>query len=222
MSSHLFFDCKYSSQLWKWLCYKLNFFYPILGWNDVWSLCNKFGASQCKNVIEAAVIYVLNSIWLARNKIRFQSTKMNFSTATSYIMEAVSLAGSVALATKHLNMHEFTIINSFKVIMRPLKAPNNMEVIWKPPSRNWIKINCDGALSSTSGLSACGGIVRNSDEKFMGAFASYLGVSNSFMAKISGAMLSIEFACENNLNFIWLETDSLAMVKAFKSPFIMA
>ncbi|XP_058783723.1 uncharacterized protein LOC131658448 [Vicia villosa] len=190
-------------------------------WNDVWSLCNKYGAGQCKSVVGAAVIYVLNVIWLTRNKFRFHNAGMNFSAATSYIMDAVSLAGSASSTAKHLNVHDFIILKSFKVSIRPPKAPVIMEVIWKPPPRNWIKINCDGVSSSSPGLSACGGIVRNSDGMFLGAFASSVGISNSLMAELSGAMIAIEFAYENNWNFVWLETDSTMVVKAFKSPFVV-
>ncbi|XP_058763321.1 uncharacterized protein LOC131636708 [Vicia villosa] len=124
------------NKLWNWLGLKLNFSYPILCWNDVWSLCNNFGAGQCKSVVGAVVIYVLNVTWLARNKIRFHNAKMNFSAATSYIMEVVSLAGSVSSVTKNSNMQDFIILKSFKVTIRPPKAPVIIEVIWKPPPRN--------------------------------------------------------------------------------------
>ncbi|XP_058726803.1 uncharacterized protein LOC131598195 [Vicia villosa] len=127
------------------------------------------------------------------------------------------MAGNSSTATSFVNMEDFVIIKRFNVNIRPPRAPNILEVIWKPPPKEWIKINCDGAAIS-SGLAGCGGIVRNSDGIFLGAFASGLGEANSLTAELYGAILAIEFAFARNWNNIWLETDSTAVVKAFNSP----
>lgn len=113
-------------------------------------------------------------------------------------MAIVSIARSFVTYASHLSIRDFVIPNSFKVIIRPPKAPNIIEVIWNPPPRNWIKLNCDGASISPSGNSTCGGIARDNDGGFLEAFASFLGVSNSLIAKLSNAMLAIEFAYEKS------------------------
>ncbi|XP_058773969.1 uncharacterized protein LOC131648172 [Vicia villosa] len=92
----------------------------------------------------------------------------------------------------------YIIVNGkcYKVIIRLSKAYNIIEVIWQPPPRNWIKLNCNGASISPSGILACGGIARDNDNSFLGTFASCLGVENSLITKLSGAILVIEFAYE--------------------------
>lgn len=71
-----------------------------------------------------------------------------------------------------------------------------MEVIWKPPPWDLIKINCDGASLNNLGPLACGSIARDFEGMFLGAFASFIGLANSLIAKLTGAMLAIEFAHE--------------------------
>ncbi|XP_058742332.1 uncharacterized protein LOC131614798 [Vicia villosa] len=214
---HLFFDCSYASYLWNWYQTMLNLPLPISGWSDLWSICRKSYAAKRKTVSIGAFISILNTIWMARNKVRFQNNFCSVFSSISYITAAVSLAGNSSVASSFVNMDDFMIIKKFNVAIRPPRAPNIVEVIWKPPPRGWIKINCDGAVIS-SGLSGCGGIGRNSDGVFLGAFASSLSGANSLTAELLGAILAIEFAFERNWKNIWLETDSTAVVKAFSSP----
>ncbi|XP_058776768.1 uncharacterized protein LOC131651114 [Vicia villosa] len=214
---HLFFDCEYASCLWKWLQNILNLPFPISGWPDIWSICRRSFSAQCKTLSTAAFIFIFNAIWMARNKVRFHNMFCSISSSISYILDDVSLAGNCSSVSSYINMEDFMIIKSFDVSIRPPRAPNILEVIWKPPPNDWFKIYCDGA-ATLSGLSGCGGIARNSDGVFLGAFASCLDGANSLTAELYGAILAIEFAFVRNWNNIWLETDSTAVVKAFNSP----
>lgn len=90
-------------------------------------------------------------------------------------MAIVSFAMSFVTYASHLSIRDFVIPNSFKVIIRPPKAPNIIEVIWHPPPRNWIKLNCDGASISPLGNSTCGGIARYNDGGFFGSFCFFFG-----------------------------------------------
>lgn len=51
----------------------------------------------------------------------------------------------------------------------------------------------------------------------MGAFACNLGISNSLIAELNGAMMAIEFASQKGWHHLWLETDSMLVTAAFKS-----
>ncbi|KAI5442554.1 hypothetical protein KIW84_011556 [Lathyrus oleraceus] len=65
------------------------------------------------------------------------------------------------------------------------------------PPRDWIKINYDGASLGNPSSSACVDIARDFDDGFLDAFSNFLGVSNSLISKLSGAMLPFELAHEN-------------------------
>jgi len=44
------------------------------------------------------------------------------------------------------------------------------------PSPCWVKINTDGAVRGSLGLSACGGIFRGSMRDFIGGFSAFLDI----------------------------------------------
>lgn len=96
-------------------------------------------------------------------------------------------------------------------------APRIKEVIQQPPILNWVKCNLDGASNGNPWPSACGGIYRNSNANFLGAFACNLSNSNSLDAELNGAMLAIELAHQKGWSHLWFETDSTLVTLAFKS-----
>ncbi|GAU48946.1 hypothetical protein TSUD_285350 [Trifolium subterraneum] len=96
------------------------------------------------------------------------------------------------------------------------KAPVIKEVLWQPPILNWMKCNSDGASSGNPGNSSCGGIFRNAEAIFKGAFAINLGIQSSLFAELMGAMIAIEIAHQNGWKQLWLETDSMLVIAAFK------
>jgi ribonuclease HI len=100
-------------------------------------------------------------------------------------------------------------------------APKIKEVVWQPPILNWVKCNCDGASLGNPGLSACGGLFRNSNASFLGAFASNLGINTSLNSELIGAMLAIEIANSKGWTQLWLESDSMLVVHAFSSSKIV-
>ena len=86
-----------------------------------------------------------------------------------------------------------------------------------PPLVNWVKCNSDGASLGNPGAAACGGIYRNSNSDFIGAFAINLGVTTTLCAELIGAMVSIEIAHKKGWRYLWLETDSMLVYMAFTS-----
>jgi hypothetical protein len=103
----------------------------------------------------------------------------------------------------------FFLINALSVKVKYGNAPRTKDVLWHPPVFNWIKRNIDGACKGNPGPSSCGGIFRNSFAEFLGTFACNLGISNSLISELNGAMLAIEIASQKGRNRIWLETDSV-------------
>ncbi|PNY15736.1 ribonuclease H [Trifolium pratense] len=144
---------------------------------------------QCKIVINAAIINIFNAIWLARN---------NVSKLSTY------------------SIRDFITLQSFNVISHPPIPTILKEVIWQPPLAHWVKCNTDGA--STASSSACGGIFRNNKAEFLCGFAENIGLSSALIVELYGAMNAIEIAASKNWRNLWLETDSILVVMAFKSP----
>ncbi|GAU30172.1 hypothetical protein TSUD_311230 [Trifolium subterraneum] len=106
--------------------------------------------------------------------------------------------------------------SSVSWIFANVNLAGTKEIIWLPPLPHWVKCNTDGASTSTS--SSCGGIFRNSEADFMCAFADNLGVGSAFNAELIGALNAIELANSKHWSNLWLETDSVLVVKAFTNP----
>jgi ribonuclease HI len=85
------------------------------------------------------------------------------------------------------------------------------------PLRSWIKCNIDGFALGSPGLSACGGLFRNSNGDFLEGFSDNLGTASSLFAELMAAILAIEIAYSNRWFNVWLETDSKLVQLAFKS-----
>ena len=62
---------------------------------------------------------------------------------------------------------------------------------------------------------------RNADADFLGAFSVNLGVSTALHFELIAAMVAIEIAHVKNWQNLWLETDSMLVLLAFKSAKIV-
>jgi ribonuclease HI len=142
---------------------------------------------------------------------------MHWKSVINLIIASVSLSGNNSGLKANSNIAEFVLLQKFHVKMKHGNAPKIKEVLWQPPILNWVKCNCDGASLGNPGLSSCGGIFRNSDALFLGAFSFNLGISSSLNAELVGAMLAIETAVNKGWSQLWLESDSMLVVKAFSS-----
>ena len=104
-------------------------------------------------------------------------------------------------------MHEFSILKSCKVNIKPPRAPIIKEVIWPPSTISWIKINIDGAFVKYPNRALTGGIFRNHEGICVGCFAQFLGEGNALFAELSSIMAAIEIAASKNYLNVWVECD---------------
>ncbi|KAL4299362.1 hypothetical protein AHAS_Ahas17G0093300 [Arachis hypogaea] len=59
-----------------------------------------------------------------------------------------------------------------------------VQVAWKPPMKNWVKVNTDGASRGNPGQAGCGGMVRNELGRWVAGFIANLGNCTTFQAEI--------------------------------------
>jgi hypothetical protein len=164
---------------------------------------------------------LFNIIWYCRNQRRFMDKTLNVRSAINLIIAGTSLSGNCSSLKANSSMTDFVMLRAFSVKMNFGNAPIIKEVLWQPPIMHWLKCNIDGAYNGNPGLAACGGIFRDSDANFVEAFAFNLGVVNSLVAELQGAMIAIEIAAQKGWNNLWLETDSVLVTLAFKSSKIV-
>lgn len=83
-------------------------------------------------------------------------------------------------------------------------------VRWAKPADGWTKLNYDG--EKRTNLSACGGLVRNADGKWMGGFCRFVGSSSVLRAKAWGLLEGVRLALNLALDSVEIECDSRVLV----------
>jgi ribonuclease HI len=217
-SFHIFFECPFAVRLWSWLAGCLNKALQFTSMEDMWRICEWQWSPQCKITVTAAIVNLLNTIWLARNQVRYNNKLISWRNAISIIIACTTLSGNKTLKASSNSMSDFTFLKIFRIDIHHPRIPVIKEVIWQPPSVNWIKCNTDGASCGNPGIAACGGVFRDHHANFVYAFAEPLGVETAYFAELCGVLKAIEIAYEKNWANLWVESDSSQVVAAFKNP----
>ena len=214
---HLFFECFFAIKLWNWLFSIINTSIQFNSVEDFWLLLDRNWSQQCKLVIKACIMNILNVIWFSRNQIRFQNKLLHWKSAINIIVAKTSIAGNNTKQTARGGMLEFTILKACKVNIKPPRAPIIKEVIWSPHLASWFKVNTDGASTKNPVKASTGGIFRNSEGECIGCFSQFLGNKDALHAELVAAMIAIEISYHKGFHNIWLESDSQLVNLAFNS-----
>nr|KYP66990.1 Putative ribonuclease H protein At1g65750 family [Cajanus cajan] len=93
-----------------------------------------------------------------------------------------------------------------------------VEVRWIPPSTCWIKCNTDGAFSTFSSLATCGIIFRDSRANMVGCLAESVVAKSALEVEVLVVIQAVQIAQDHGWMSLWIETDSLLVIRAFSYP----
>jgi len=150
-SFHLFFQCPFAVKLWSWLASTLVKVLHFQSVEDIWKLCDLAWSPQCKIVVKAALINLINTIWYVRNQSRFNDKNITWRMAVNMIISNTSLSGNFTTKASNNSIRDFIILKKFNITIHHPKAPQIKEVIWHPPVHFWLKCNIDGASKGNPG-----------------------------------------------------------------------
>ncbi|KAF1883972.1 hypothetical protein Lal_00012932 [Lupinus albus] len=180
-SEHLFLQCAFASEIWQWIN---NTFETNLEKSSILTLlqyCQRKLRAQAKDLLLAAIIHVVSTIWFCRNYARFQDKKFSLPQALVRIQLDISLTGNQSKTNASSSMHDFNIIRVLNVNVNYKKAPKiGVFFFWFLLGR--IKINSDGAAHGCLGHSRGGAVFRNHKGEFLTCFAYYYGIHNALFA----------------------------------------
>ena len=87
-----------------------------------------------------------------------------------------------------------------------------IEVLWKPPSLHWVKVNIDGVGCGSLGLAGIGGIFRDHFGSCVGCFATSLRVATSVEAVLHVVIHVVNLAWEKSWHSLWIKCDTSLLV----------
>jgi ribonuclease HI len=215
---HLFFECSYAIRLWSWFAGCVNQVLHFSSLEDMWKIADLNWSPQCRVTIIAAIVNLLNTLWLVRNQARFNNKLIDWKSAISLIIAGTTLSGNITRKPSSNSIRDFSLLKLFRITIHHPNVPILKEILWHPPLFHWYKCNTDGASNGNPGPASCGGVFRDHNSDFVFAFAEPLGVCSSYFAELSGALRAIEIAFERNWLNLWLESDSTLVVSAFTNP----
>ena len=79
---------------------------------------------------------------------------------------------------------------------------------WRPPEEGWVKVNVDGAYSRGMNKRACGGLIRDSNGKFLKGFIHPLEDGDELTAELWACFIGLMTVRTLGVQQVWLETDS--------------
>ncbi|XP_019432512.1 PREDICTED: uncharacterized protein LOC109339512 [Lupinus angustifolius] len=213
---HLFFSCTAAKGIWNWFSDKFSIQINHSSIHSIIKDCVAIRGSQLREVSLACVVHSINTIWFCRNQNRFEDKLISSSQALSRIKRETSYSGSYpSTAVGSRGLQKLQTLKFFNIPLKLSKAPNYIEVLWKPPHWNWIKVNTDGAAHGHPGPAGGGGIFRDSKAGFIYAFANFLNVQHAIYAELHSAMHAVDIAFRKDWLNLWLESDSMLVLDIF-------
>ncbi|XP_042508277.1 14.7 kDa ribonuclease H-like protein [Macadamia integrifolia] len=102
----------------------------------------------------------------------------------------------------------------------PGKPLSKLEVFCCRPGFSWTKLNVDGCSSGNPGNSGAEGVFGNHKGLVVGSFKKFLGVHSNYYTEFTALMEGIFKAKELQVEALWIELDSAAVVVALQSKSI--
>jgi hypothetical protein len=119
---------------------------------DIWNITDRNWSPQCKETIIAAIINLTNTIWSARNQVRFNNKRISLPTAISLIIANTCLSGNNTKKVASNSIRDFSILEFFKINIDNQNSLSVKEILWQPPIFNWVKCNIDGTSKGNPGF----------------------------------------------------------------------
>ena len=91
------------------------------------------------------------------------------------------------------------------------------QIQWLKPLAGWHKLNTDGSVVSTNGLSGCGGLLRDCSGQSVVGFAKSISVSSSIAAELWALREGLGLCLERGISTVEIELDATAAISLVSS-----
>lgn len=98
------------------------------------------------------------------------------------------------------------------------KRKMNTSVCWKPPPKNWVKLNIEGCSSGVQGSAGAGGIIRDESGKWLLGYSKNLGTSNRLASELWALYHGLDLVLERGFRKVLVESVSHEAMKCLQQP----
>lgn len=154
---------------------------------------------------------IMWAIWEARNKAKFDETRMSQDNIFHRIVGMVEYLVKGKLITEKHWRGQTQVASSlnYRISMRAPRVPRVPRVIrWHRPVEGSFKLNSDGAIKGTTGIGGGGFIIRNTEGICIFASRSLFGRVSPMEAEIRALAEGLDFCNRMNIRQLEVEFDS--------------
>jgi ribonuclease HI len=216
-AQHIFLMCPVTHQLWDWLMKGTDIALDVSSIHNLILCTGSLNSQLARKVLSFAIVHTIWSIWIDRNSRYFSNKSSSMSTLFHNVLVEVKLSFDLKLTHSAAAMQDFKIARLFGLQLQARRFAPIQDVCWIPPPVGCIKFNYDGSSIGSPSCGSIGFVIRDSSSSFLGACCQNIGYATALEAEFGTCMLAIERASSMNLDQIWIETDSLAVVKTFNT-----
>lgn len=181
-------------------------------------MCNQASNSKlAKHVMNSAIVHIIWGIWLERNHRRFSNKQCHMSSIFNNILVEVKLSFDLVLTKGSSALQDFKVARLFGIPLKARRFVPLLDVTWIPPHLGCIKFNCDGSAFGSPSCGAIGVVLRAFPSIYISSFVQNIGYETSLEAEFCACLFALERASEMHYGDIWIETDSLSVVKAYNT-----
>ncbi|XP_026459412.1 uncharacterized protein LOC113360078 [Papaver somniferum] len=191
---HLMWECKFSKEIWRWICSVFKFKIPK-SFEEVWN--NAKGKSPFMRecwIIDGCEI--LKELWFQKNKMLFEQVKPNIQNFKGRIKKTVYEGGFRIKSHKWDSDNNNQVILFFNLGPRKTKFQCIKPCFWIPPSTGFIMFCCDGASIGNPRAAAFGVVIRDHLSQVLGVISGGIGIAINYIAEVYAIICAVELEVE--------------------------
>jgi hypothetical protein len=108
-------ECPFAVRLWSWFAGCINQTLQFTSLEDMWSISDGQWSPQSKITINAAIVHLLNTIWWARNQVRYYNKIISWGNVIALIIAGTNLSGNNTLKSASNSIRDFNFLKMFRI-----------------------------------------------------------------------------------------------------------
>ena len=155
-------------------------------------------------------------LWNRRCKARMEGLKAGTEHVWRSVKTWLKILATELKVHKKLTAQDTHLLNDLNLEPPSVAVQKCMLVGWIKPPCGWVKLNCDGSARNNPGSSGGGGILRDANGYFKGAFTSHYGIGSNNRAELKALFDGIRLCKRLSYSSVIIESDSKIVVDWFR------